>query len=111
MLKKLFAGELPHASFKIEAPHGNFWLRDGEGRFDFWPVLSEEHAEGRRFGLVTNEIPAAIAELDGIAGLQAYMCGPPGMIDAGLATLAEAGVALGDIYYDKFTDASTRPGN
>jgi p-cymene monooxygenase electron transfer component len=164
--EKLFAGELDGLGFEIDAPHGSFWLREGEGpvllvgggsglaplmslledaaargiqrdavllfggrterdlyclreieaiaacwrgRFDFWPVLSEEQANGRRFGLVTNEIPAAISRIGGAEGLQAYMCGPPGMIDAGLAALSSAGVALGDIYYDKFTDASNRP--
>jgi p-cymene methyl-monooxygenase electron transfer component len=162
--EKLFAGELAAAAFEIDAPHGNFWLRDGQGplllvgggsglsplmslledaaargvkrdalllfggrsvrdlycldaiavlagrwqgRFEFWPVLSEEQASGHRFGLVTHDIPAAIHQLGGIEGLQAYMCGPPGMIDAGLASLAEAGVSLGQIHYDKFTDASS----
>ena len=79
-----------------------------QGRFAFWPVLSEEAVEGRRHGFVTAEIPAALAELGGAAGLQAYLCGPPGMIDAGVAALSAAGVSLSDIHYDKFTDASTR---
>ncbi len=82
-----------------------------QARFEFRPVLSEEQAPGRRFGMVTDEIPAAIAELGGTAGLQAYMCGPPGMIDAGLAVLSASGLALHDIHYDKFTDASTRSGS
>ena len=88
-----------------------------QGRFAFWPVLSEEAvAKGDtgapRQGFVTAEIPSALAELGadlgGTAGLQAYLCGPPGMIDAGVAALTAAGVALSDIHYDKFTDASTR---
>ena len=37
---------------------------------------------------------------------EAYMCGPPGMIDAGIATLTENGVQLSSIHYDKFTDQS-----
>ncbi|WP_068075725.1 2Fe-2S iron-sulfur cluster-binding protein [Novosphingobium lentum] len=76
-------------------------------RFEFRPVLSEEQADGLRFGLVTGEIPAAIADLGGAAGLQAYLCGPPAMIDAAVAVLTDAGVPLTDIHYDKFTDAST----
>ena len=48
----------------------------------------------------------ASAALGGAAGLQAYLCGPPGMIDAGLAVLAGAQVSLAEIHYDKFTDAS-----
>ncbi len=80
------------------------------GSFDFRPVLSEVETPGRRFGMVTGEIADAIATLGGVAGLQAYLCGPPGMIDAGVAALVAAGVPLGDIHYDKFTDASTRTG-
>lgn len=77
------------------------------GRFEFRPVLSEEQVAGCRFGLVTTEIPAALADLGGPDGLQAYLCGPPGMIDAGVAALTTAGVPLPAIFYDKFTDAST----
>lgn len=77
------------------------------GKFEFWPVLSETQSEGRRFGLVTDEIPAALANLGGASGVQAYMCGPPPMIDAAVATLNAKGVGIGDIHYDKFTDAST----
>lgn len=78
------------------------------GRFSFWPVLSDEQADGVRFGLVTGEIPAALAELGGAGGVQAYLCGPPGMIDAGVAALAAEGIDLSNIHYDKFTDASTK---
>jgi p-cymene monooxygenase electron transfer component len=79
-----------------------------EGRFQFRPVLSEQQIEGICHGLVTQEIAGAIAELGGSAGLQAYMCGPPPMIDAAVAALTAQGVALDAIHYDKFTDASTR---
>lgn len=79
-----------------------------EGKFLFWPVLSEEQVEGVRHGFVTAEIPAAIAELGDLPSLQAYMCGPPPMIDAAVASLTAAGVGLEAIHYDKFTDASTR---
>lgn len=78
-----------------------------QGRFDFRPVLSEEQSAQHRFGLVTGEIPAALAELGSPAATQAYLCGPPGMIDAGIAALVAAGVPLTSIFYDKFTDAST----
>lgn len=160
----LFSGALADVAFEIEAPHGAFWLRDGDGpivligggsglaplmsvledaaargvrrdaillfggraardlycaddiaalaarwqgTFDYRPILSEEAVEGVRFGLVTAEIPAALHDLGGAAGLQAYLCGPPGMIDAALAALAAGGVPLPAIHYDKFTDAST----
>lgn len=163
--ERLFAEDLSDTVFEIDAPHGTFWLREGDGpillvgggsglsplislledaadrliardaillfggraerdlycreeiaalasrwqgRFDFRPVLSDVASPGIRSGLVTGEIPAAIADLGGAAGLQAYLCGPPPMIDAGVAALAAEGVGLGDIHYDKFTDASNQ---
>lgn len=161
----LFKGALDQSDFEIEAPHGTFWLRDGEGpillvgggsglsplmslledaaargirrdaillfggrgerdlycldeiaaiaarwpgRFEFRPVLSDEEVAGRRHGLVTGEIPRALVDLTGDAAkVEGYLCGPPGMIDAGVATLVAAGVPVTSIFYDKFTDAST----
>jgi p-cymene methyl-monooxygenase electron transfer component len=76
------------------------------GGFDYWPVLSEEKAGGHRHGMVTQFVPEALARLGG--GAHGYMCGPPPMIDAGIAALIDAGIGLDDIHYDKFTDASTR---
>jgi p-cymene monooxygenase electron transfer component len=73
--------------------------------FDYWPVLSEESADGYRHGLVTESVPAAIQKLG--PGAHGYMCGPPGMIDSGINALLAQGIALTDIHYDKFTDAST----
>lgn len=73
--------------------------------FDYWPVLSEQQADGYRHGLVTDFVPAAIKKLGG--GAHGYMCGPPRMIDSGINALLEQGIALTDIHYDKFTDAST----
>jgi p-cymene methyl-monooxygenase electron transfer component len=159
----LFTGDPFAAQYEIDAPHGNFWLREGTGPiiciaggsglapllslledaanrkvrrdcvllfgargmrdlyaaeeisairnrwtagFDYWPVLSEEKADGFRHGFVTDFVPEALARLG--AGAHGYMCGPPPMVDAGIHALAEAGIALDDIHYDRFTDASTR---
>jgi p-cymene monooxygenase electron transfer component len=74
--------------------------------FDFWPILSEEPADGFRHGFVTDHVAAALDRLG--PGAQGYLCGPPPMIDAGIAALIAHGVGLDDIHYDKFTDASTR---
>lgn len=74
--------------------------------FDFWPVLSEERADGYRHGFVTDHVAAALDRLG--PGAQGYLCGPPPMIDAGIAALTGRGIALADVHYDKFTDASTR---
>lgn len=163
----LFTGDPLSAHYEIDAPHGNFWLRDGAadkkapmiciaggsglaplisllqdaaerrvrrdcvllfgGRgardlyvldeiaairnawtagFDYWPILSEEAHDQYRHGMVTEHVAAALEKLG--PGAHGYMCGPPPMIDAGIHALTEAGIALEHIYYDKFTDASTR---
>ncbi|MFT4585005.1 MAG: NAD(P)H-flavin reductase/ferredoxin [Gammaproteobacteria bacterium] len=73
----------------------------------FIPVLSEEPTgsswQGAR-GFVTDFINT-IDDFD-LAGCQAYLCGPPVMIDAALPILSNAGVRGRDIYFDKFTDRS-----
>jgi p-cymene methyl-monooxygenase electron transfer component len=158
----LFKGEPLAGTYKLDGPHGNFWLRDGgpiiciaggsglaplisllqdaanrkvrrdcillfgarglrdiyaaaeiaairnswTASFEYWPILSEEEAPDYRHGLVTRYVPEALARLG--AAPQGYMCGPPGMIDAGIAALTDNGLALENIHYDKFTDASTR---
>lgn len=82
------------------------WLAD----FTFVPVLSDESLQsdwtGAR-GFVTDVLAAhgPVINKDGLA--QAYMCGPPPMIDRAISVLTAAGVAITDIHYDKFTD--TRP--
>jgi p-cymene monooxygenase electron transfer component len=73
--------------------------------FDYWPVLSEEEASGYRHGLVTEFVLDALQRLG--PGAHGYMCGPPGMIDSGINALLAQEIALTDIHYDKFTDAST----
>lgn len=77
-----------------------------KGRFDFWPVLSETPVPELRSGFVTAHVGAALDWLGTVP--QAYMCGPPGMIDAAVAALVPAGIPLDDIHYDKFTDAGTK---
>ncbi len=76
------------------------------GRFRFLPVLSEEPMDsgwsGAR-GLVTEHI--AKQGLD-LASHHAYLCGPPGMIDAAIAILGEAGVPGDAVHFDKFLDES-----
>jgi CDP-4-dehydro-6-deoxyglucose reductase len=82
------------------------------GSFELRPVLSLEPADsdwqGAR-GLVTDVLPQ-IAGPGFTAGDQAYLCGPPPMVDAGIAALAALGMAADAIYCDRFLDASTQPG-
>lgn len=81
--------------------------------FSVVPVLSAEaeHSPwtGAR-GLVTAQL-AAVAGPQGFAGDdQAYLCGPPPMVDAGVEALRALGLAREAIFFDRFLDASTQPG-
>lgn len=71
------------------------------GRFRFMPVLSAEPADsnwaGAR-GLVSDQIPQLIE-----AGSQAYLCGPPAMIDHAMPVLKLHGVRREDIFADRFS--------
>ena len=77
-------------------------------RFVFLPVLSHEPADsswtGAR-GLVTQFITDTMPGVNW-SEAEGYMCGPPGMIDAGIASMTEVGMRLEKIFYDKFTDES-----
>ncbi len=77
---------------------------------EFVQVLNEEPEDsdwdGGR-GFVTdyfkeNYLDTGKMDIDQI---KAYFCGPPPMIDAGIAVLKEAGLSDANIYYDKFEDA------
>ncbi len=159
----LFAGEMSDAEFRMDGPHGNFWLRKDQGPmlciaggsglaplmsllgdaaskrvrrdcillfgartardlyceneisairsqwtagFDYWPVLSDTPEPGIRDGMVTTHIAAALDKLG--PGAQAYMCGPPPMIDAAMAELIRCGIPVDRIFYDRFTDAGSK---
>ena len=72
------------------------------GEFRFVPALSEpedDEWDGEE-GLITD----VVSRLEGdLSGTEAYMAGPPPMIDAALPVLDSLGVDEDDIYYDKFT--------
>lgn len=76
------------------------------GKFRFIPVLSQEPEvsgwQGAR-GMVTEHIVRQNVDL---ASCQAYLCGPPPMIDAAIDMLTRSGVAQSNIFFDKFLDAS-----
>ncbi|MBX2879206.1 MAG: 2Fe-2S iron-sulfur cluster binding domain-containing protein [Granulosicoccus sp.] len=79
-------------------------------QFSFLPVLSEVDDDndwtGKR-GLVTEYINQQ--GLD-IPACQAYLCGPPPMIDAAIEILNKEGLDNSQIFFDKFLDASHLPG-
>ncbi|MBX2885165.1 MAG: 2Fe-2S iron-sulfur cluster binding domain-containing protein [Granulosicoccus sp.] len=78
-------------------------------QFTFVPILSEEDQAsdwtGER-GLVTEFITQQ--GLD-IAQSQAYLCGPPPMIDSAIEVLKTNGIDENQVYFDKFLDASHLP--
>jgi len=71
--------------------------------FRYVPALSEP-ADGDDWdgatGLITEVVQANESSLE---GMDAYVCGPPPMVDAAIATLTALGVREQNIFYDKFT--------
>ncbi|MEJ2655154.1 MAG: hypothetical protein P8Z69_07615, partial [Acidihalobacter sp.] len=58
-----------------------------------------------------NALIEALAEMaEDLADYEAYLCGPPIMIDLAIECLTNSGVKTERIYYDKFLDASNLPG-
>ena len=79
--------------------------------FTFVPMLSEEPLSsdwGGARGLVTDAIGQAGSMVQWPEA-QAYLCGPPPMIDSGIDQLVALGVPLDSIFYDKFTDGVAAP--
>lgn len=76
------------------------------GAFSFVPVLSDAGQDGSwpgARGLVTEHIAHAVQDLVG-ADTEAYLCGPPAMIDAAVPVLAALGIAGEHMHFDKFLD-------
>ena len=77
-----------------------------EGRlpgFRFIPALSEATAEDEwegETGLITEVLERNEGDL---RDTDAYLCGPPPMIDAAIPVLAAKGVESDHMYFDKFT--------
>jgi propane monooxygenase reductase subunit len=86
-------------------------LRELEQRlpdFHFVPALSmatEEDAWDGETGLITEVLDRHLTE--GQASTQAYLCGPPPMIDAAIPVLVRKGISEDRIFYDKFTPTGT----
>ncbi len=75
--------------------------------FHFVPVLSEEPGDSDwsgAHGLVTEHIKDQPSMK--VSSSRAYLCGPPGMIDAAISKLNELGVSSDQIFFDKFLDRS-----
>jgi propane monooxygenase reductase subunit len=68
----------------------------------FVPALSHQDWEGET-GLITEVVDRRESDL---ADVDAYLCGPPPMVDAAIDLLVRRGVPEAHIYYDKFTTAA-----
>ncbi len=77
-------------------------LADTNPNFVYVPALSDENIgddwKGRR-GFITTVFAQVFPEGE---PAEAYLCGPPVMIDALLPLLKQKGIQSRDIYYDKF---------
>jgi Na+-transporting NADH:ubiquinone oxidoreductase subunit F len=68
--------------------------------FKFVPTIANPNGNWKgETGLVTQVIEKYVDRLD---QCEAYLCGPPGMIDAGIAVLVEKGLPANQIFFDKF---------
>ena len=65
----------------------------------FVPALSDEEWDGET-GLVTDVVDRMEEDLTEV---DAYLCGPPPMVDAAIALLERRGCPESRIYFDKFT--------
>ena len=68
----------------------------------FVPALSEEsNGWNGEAGLITDVVDRL--EVEDISEVDAYVCGPPPMVEAAIALLERRGVPEAHIYFDKFT--------
>jgi propane monooxygenase reductase subunit len=88
-------------------------LRELEGKlpdFRYVPALSEP-VDGDEWngevGLITDVVKRCEPDLK---GREAYVCGPPPMVDAAIPLLTELGVPEQFIFYDKFTTTGEQEG-
>ncbi len=71
--------------------------------FRFVPALSEGEWDGET-GLITDVVERLEADFDDV---DAYVCGPPPMVEAAQGLLMAKGVPESRIYFDKFTTTET----
>lgn len=79
--------------------------------FRFVPALSEPDGGtgwAGETGLITDVVRAHETDLKGV---DAYVCGPPPMVDAAIATLTQLGVSEQNIFYDRFTTTGEQEGD
>ena len=78
---------------RLEKKHENF---------KFIPALSEPVPEDNWTGEVGLITQVMQKHLKHDKNQEAYLCGPPPMIDAAIVVLTSKGISINEIYYDKF---------
>lgn len=82
-------------------------LAQRHANFRYLPALSEESQDSSWDGARGFVHEAAQAGFDGnFAGLKAYLCGPPPMVEACISTLMRGRLFERDIYTEKFLSAA-----
>ena len=85
-------------------------LTERHANFRYLPALSEPGgaAQGTAQGFVHEVAKAAFPQ--GFAGHKAYLCGPPPMVEACIATLMQGRLFERDIYTERFLSAADAQG-
>jgi propane monooxygenase reductase subunit len=93
-----YGARRPEDLFHVEQLEG---LAGSLPDFRFVPALSEDGAgwQGER-GLITDVVDRMEED---VTEVEAYLCGPPPMVDAAIALLERRGVPESRIHFDKFT--------
>ena len=75
-------------------------------RFTYTSALSHLD-DGAEWKGETGFVHDVVDRIEGdLTGVDAYVCGPPPMVEAAIAVLEQHGVATEHIYYDKFTTSA-----
>ena len=81
------------------------WEKQNLGSFQYIPCLSQEPVDSSWQGRRGSCIEFIVEDDSKLSG-QAYLCGPPGMIDAAIEVFEKNGITADEIFFDKFLDKS-----
>ena len=96
-----YGARRPEDLFHVEELEG---LAQSLPDFRFVPALSEAEGEQNGWTGETGLITDVVDRLEGDVGeVEAYVCGPPPMVEAAIALLERRGVPESHIHFDKFT--------
>lgn len=98
---RFYYGARTEADLPFREEIGSFEQR--LGKFTFTPALSHL-ADGEEWSGETGFVHDVVDRIEGdLTGCDAYVCGPPPMVEAAIAVLEKHGVETEHIYFDKFT--------